>query len=537
MFSAINGAMSGFRLKLVGMWLLDIITIISSIAFVFYSKRVIDIATSAYEGDLFEYAIILVVLLLFQISGQAYNKWYSLRIYSKIVNRLRSEYFDRILRSKWNEAEKFKTGDLQMRMMSDISDFVTLMVYTLPGMLRSFFELTGAFIFLYILNPMLAVSICVITPCFLIFSKSYFKKMREITHNIKEYDGRISTMLNESFLNRNVLKVFDYQDIQSENYKLLQERKLGFIYKKNNYTTYSNMLVSLCFAIGYITAFLWGTWQISAGIITFGTMTAFLQLANRIQSPALDLLGTIPPLINMKTSMERLDDIKGLTVEHNKNKDLLGDSLFVDIDKVSFGYENDERVLQDVSMEFKSGSISLIMGPSGAGKTTLIRLLLGLIEPEKGSVSIKTKDGSKVKVSENTRNNFVYVPQGNTLFGTTIRENILLGNPAATEKEIERAIYMSASEFIYSLPKGLDTELSENGSGVSQGQSQRIAIARALLRPGSILLLDEATSALDETTENLILERMKEDNDKKTIIMISHNNKIKEISDCVFNIR
>ena len=194
MFSAINGAMSGFRLKLVGMWLLDIITIISSIAFVFYSKRVIDIATSAYEGDLFEYAIILVVLLLFQISGQAYNKWYSLRIYSKIVNRLRSEYFDRILRSKWNEAEKFKTGDLQMRMMSDISDFVTLMVYTLPGMLRSFFELTGAFIFLYILNPMLAVSICVITPCFLIFSKSYFKKMREITHNIKEYDeiGRAS---------------------------------------------------------------------------------------------------------------------------------------------------------------------------------------------------------------------------------------------------------------------------------------------------------------------------------------------------------
>ena len=132
MFSAINGAMSGFRLKLVGMWLLDIITIISSIAFVFYSKRVIDIATSAYEGDLFEYAIILVVLLLFQISGQAYNKWYSLRIYSKIVNRLRSEYFDRILRSKWNEAEKFKTGDLQMRMMSDISDFVTLMAHTLP---------------------------------------------------------------------------------------------------------------------------------------------------------------------------------------------------------------------------------------------------------------------------------------------------------------------------------------------------------------------------------------------------------------------
>ena len=420
--------------------------------------------------------------------------------------------------------------------MSDISDFVSLIVYIIPGIIKNAFELIAAFIFLYFLNPVLAVTICVITPCFLVFSKAYFRRMREITHNIKEYEGKISTMLNESFLNRNVLKAFDFQQKQSDNYNSLQRRKLGFIFRKNNFSSFSNLLVSICFGTGYLLAFLWGSWQISLGVITFGTMTAFLQLANRIQSPALDLLSTIPAIINTKTSIERLDDINGFALEMIEKPLKLGSSLSVEVENVCFGYEEGETVLDNISMKFNPGSVSLITGRSGAGKTTLIRLLLGLIKPKSGKVSIHTKSGKSVTASESTRNNFVYVPQGNTLFGTTIRENILLGNPQATEKEIERAIYMSASEFIYSLPNGLDTLLSENGSGVSQGQSQRIAIARALLRPGSVLLLDEATSALDETTEDLILSRLKEKNDDKTIIMISHNNKIRDISDNIYRI-
>ena len=532
----VSKAMVGFRTMLVSLWVLDIIAVAASLAFVFCSKKVIDIATGNSEGSFFSYSVILVSILLFQVLCQNFTRWYSVRISSVLVNKLRSRYFDHILRSKWNEAEKFRTGDLQTRVMSDISDFVSLIVYIIPGIIKNAFELIAAFIFLYFLNPVLAVTICVITPCFLVFSKAYFRRMREITHNIKEYEGKISTMLNESFLNRNVLKAFDFQQKQSDNYNSLQRRKLGFIFRKNNFSSFSNLLVSICFGTGYLLAFLWGSWQISLGVITFGTMTAFLQLANRIQSPALDLLSTIPAIINTKTSIERLDDINGFALEMIEKPLKLGSSLSVEVENVCFGYEEGETVLDNISMKFNPGSVSLITGRSGAGKTTLIRLLLGLIKPKSGKVSIHTKSGKSVTASESTRNNFVYVPQGNTLFGTTIRENILLGNPQATEKEIERAIYMSASEFIYSLPNGLDTLLSENGSGVSQGQSQRIAIARALLRPGSVLLLDEATSALDETTEDLILSRLKEKNDDKTIIMISHNNKIRDISDNIYRI-
>ena len=534
LFNAVFSASQGYQFKLILIGVGGIFIVIISMLFVYFSKNMIDIATGATEGDLFTSSVIIVLLLVMQIFMQCFTRWNSTKLNALLTNSLRNKYFDRLLTGDWIQSEKFRTGDMQLRLINDINDMASLIVYTIPGIIISFFELCIAFFFLYFLNPFLAITICIITPCFLIFSKAYFRKIRSITNNIKEYEGKLSTMINESFLNRNIIKSFDFREIQNNNFNFLQHRKLGFIFQKNNYSMLSYMLVSFCFGSGYLIAFIWGAHRISLGLISFGTMTAFLQLANRIQAPALDLLNTIPIIINTVTSIDRLNEIENLKPENNCVSKPLGSSLTLELDNVNFGYNQEKQVINNLSLKFTPGTISALVGESGTGKTTLIRLLLGLIKPDSGKLLFKTVTGESVEISEDTRANFVYVPQGNTLFGTSIRENILLGNPYATDDQIREAVVNAAAEFIYSLPDGLDTVLSENGSGVSQGQAQRIAIARAFLRPGSVILLDEATSALDHETEDIVLQRLSENKTEKTIIFISHNPKIKNYADVVF---
>jgi ABC-type bacteriocin/lantibiotic exporter with double-glycine peptidase domain len=294
------------------------------------------------------------------------------------------------------------------------------------------------------------------------------------------------------------------------------------------------MLIGLAMQAGQVITFLWGAFGISTGAITYGMMTAFLQLVGQVQRPIIELSTKLPSLIHSSASIDRLNEIENLPHEEVGDPVLLEGVVGVKLEDVSFAYADSEKdVLEDFSFDFTPGSRTAIVGPTGVGKSTLIRILLSFLNPRKGKVELYVAGQDPIAVSPSTRCNLVYVPQGNSLFSGTIRENLLMGNPEADDSQLESALRTAAADFVFGLPAGLETQCFEAGGGLSEGQAQRIAIARALLRPGSVLLLDEFSSALDAETETKLLERLTTALPDHTMIFITHREKVIEYCNSV----
>lgn len=531
----ILAASKGYRLRILITSLLGIASVIVSLCFIWSSKWVVDIATGDATGDFLHAALLTAGFLLMQLVLHPLNHWLSIRLQSRLSNKLRSSIFENLMHSAWNQTEKYPTGDLMTRIMQDNGEVVRLLVSTLPRIAITTVELSLAFLFLFWLNRWLAITLLLITPMFLLLSKAYYKKMRSLTRQIKRSESRIHTLMQESFAHRTVLKTLEYVPNQVDRLNGLQHRFYRQICRRGNISVFSQSLIWGGFTTGGLIAFLWGAVQIRNGVITFGTMTAFLQLANKIQGPALELLRTVPTLISTLTASERLAELNGLLKEERGDAIGMDGDITVELENVAFSYQKDKQVLSDLNMSFRPASMTAIVGETGAGKTTILRLLLGLIHPQKGKVTL-TNGKDEVAVSARTRNHFVYVPQGNTLFGTTIRKNLLMGNPNASQEELHEALYTAAAEFVHDLPNGLDTRLGERGIGLSEGQAQRIAIARALLRPGKVIVMDEPTSALDTATEALFLERLKTKMANRTVIFITHHPALANSCDMVYRI-
>ncbi|NLA62186.1 MAG: ABC transporter ATP-binding protein, partial [Bacteroidales bacterium] len=316
----------------------------------------------------------------------------------------------------------------------------------------------------------------------------------------------------------------------------LQSKLHRSVHKRTNVSIFANLMMGLTFNGGYITAFLWSTYGLAKETVTFGMVTAYLQLVSRIQRPLFNLIRLLPSIVSAKTAVERLIFLTGFKLEDNDNKILLEGDVTLKIENLTFAYSEDTNpVLSDFSMVVKPGTMVAVMGETGVGKTTLLRLLLALIKPDSGSITIEDENQT-VTVSESTRSNFVYVPQGGSLFSGTIRENLQLGNREADDDELNRVLHIASAEFVFDLPNGLDTLLGENGSGLSEGQAQRVAIARSLLRPGKILLLDEATSALDNETEHRFLKNLKGEIGDRTVLFITHHSEIASFCDYQYNL-
>lgn len=525
----------GYRLRILVTSLLGIASVMVSLGFIWSSKWVVDIATGDADGEFLHAALLTAGLLLLQLLLHPLNHWLSVRLQSSLSNKLRSSIFENLMQSAWNQTEKYPTGDLMTRIMQDNGEVVRLLVSTIPRIAMTTVELISAFFFLFWLNKWLAVTLVLITPLFLLLSKAYYKKMRFFSRQIKKSESRIHTLMQESFTHRTVLKTLEYVPNQVGRLDALQYRFYRQICRRGNISVFSQSLIWGGFATGGFIAFLWGAIQIRNGVITFGTMTAFLQLANKIQSPALDLLRMVPALISTLTASERLAELNSLLKEETGDAVRMDGEITVNLENVAFGYQADKKVLTNVNMMFRPASMTAIVGETGAGKTTVLRLLLGLIYPEKGKVTL-TNGKERIAVSPRTRNHFVYVPQGNTLFGTTIRKNLLMGNPKASEEQLHDALHTAAADFVMNLPDGLDTRLGERGMGLSEGQAQRIAIARALLRPGKVIVMDEPTSALDTATEELFLERLKTKMANRTVIFITHHPALANSCDYVYRI-
>ena len=363
------------------------------------------------------------------------------------------------------------------------------------------------------------------------------KRMRHLTREIRATDSKVQSHLQENLQHRTLISTLEYTSIVTDTMSTIQMGLKRLVMKRNSFSIFSGFMVQAGFAFGYLTAFAWGIYGLDAGTVTFGTLTAFLQLVSQVQRPVVELSRQIPSFISALTSVERIDELTSLPLEEQGSPVFLKDMAGVSLENVSFAYPDSEReVIKHFSHNFAPGSLTAVLGETGSGKSTLVRLMLALLQPCDGSIILS--DGNRsVSASPLTRCNFVYVPQGNSLVSGSLRDNLSLGNPSATDSQMWEALHTAAADFARQLPQGLDTLCGEMGAGFSEGQAQRIAIARGLLRPGSIVLLDEPTSSLDADTEQVLLERLQCSIKGKTLIIITHQEKTARLCNEVVRMR
>ncbi|MBR4337875.1 MAG: ABC transporter ATP-binding protein [Bacteroidaceae bacterium] len=525
-------ASKGARTMVVVNSLVGVLDVAVGLAFVWFSKEIIDIATGDREGNLVTYGIVMAVVMLAEIGVRALDSWIVNTLSVRNRNRLRHRLFARLMRSEWRGLEQHHSGDVLNRLINDITTVSSLITETTSALIITVVQLVASFFFLFYMDRTLALIIVCIMPLFLVFSRFYVRRMRGMTKDVRESDSRIHAVMQESLQNKLVIKTLEQDSEVLEKLDGLQDTLETQVIRRTRFSIGTRAVVSTGFATGYLTAFLWGVFRIAAGRITFGVMTAFLQLVGRVQRPITDIARMIPGMVGAITSGERLMELEELPLEEMANPKLSRDTAGVRLDDVTFRYaEGDRSILEHFSANFPPHSTTAILGETGAGKTTLIRLLLALVKPEEGRVVVYDTTGTIGDASPDTRCNFVYVPQGNTLFSGTIRDNLLLGNSTVTDEEMWRVLDMACAGFVRTLPQGLDTPCGEGGGGFSEGQAQRIAIARSLLRPGSILLLDESTSALDVETEQELLRRITEGERGKTLIFITHRTSVTDYCD------
>lgn len=512
----------GYRKPILLSMLCGMFRMAVSLAFVWLCKYVIDVATHQTAGSLSHGICLMVGCILLQLSLSAVSS----RLYAStdvsLSNRMRSGLLTHLLKSRWNGRELFHSGDMLNRMEGDVSVVVRMMVGLFPSVGIVLSQLVGAAAFLLILDRRMAVVILLIMPVALVFSKLYMMKMRKITREIRETDSRVQSHMQENLQHRTLIAALERTPMILNTMGSLQLGLKRLVMQRNSYSVFSSVLVQAGFAFGYVVAFSWGVYGLNKGTVTFGMLTAFMQLVAQVQRPVVDLSKMVPSFINGLTSVERLNELYSLPLEEQGTPVQLAGPVGIRLEHVTFRYPGSEReVLHDFSHDFTPGSLTAVLGETGSGKSTLLRLLLALLQPAEGRILLYAGREERT-ASPLTRGNFIYVPQGNTLVSGSLRHNLQLGNPEATDEQMYAALHTAAADFVADLSEGLDTPCGEKGEGLSEGQAQRIAIARGLLRSGSIILLDEPTSALDAETTRLLLQRLTEKVGSKTLILITH---------------
>ena len=510
----------GLRLQSCINAVLGIIHVGLDFAFIAATKLAIDIATGRSQSSLNIAAALLIGIMLSQILMGFTRKWVAAILGVRSQNMLQLRLFSHLMQSEWSGIEKHHSGDVLNRLEHDVKDITNVITETIPSVLGLTVRFVGAFIFLYSMDETLACLLVFVAPVFILLSKLYIRKMRTLTREIRNTDSKIQSILQESIQHRIILKTLERCQTMVERLGISQAMLRKQIRKRTLFSSFSATMLSAGFGGGYLITFLWGANRLHDGEITYGMMIAFIQLVGQIQGPFRELTRYIPVIVNSITACDRLMELQETPTEPT------GDAIRISeggirINDVSYAYDQHRMILNHLSYNFPIGSITAIQGETGAGKTTLIRLILALMKPQSGSLEIYDAQERSYAISPQTRCNLVYVPQGNTIFSGTLRDNLLLGNPSATEEQMLEALKTACAEF--ALERGLDATFGELGAGLSEGQAQRISIARALLRNGCILLLDEATSALDNETEQELLHRLHQWSDgKKTIIFITH---------------
>ena len=555
------------------MMLCHILLAACSVGFVYSCKRLVDAAVATFAGTSSPVGIscwcaVLVGIVCLRIALNALRSYIQTRTEIKIKNGLRRNLFDILLRMQTDGGKTYHSGDLLNRIQEDVRVVSSALSGSIPNLIGTALQFAAALGFLIYLDLRLALVVGVVIPACMAVGKYISAKIRKLTLDIRSRDSKVQEHIQESIQHLTLLQSLEHSQSSTLELNELQNSLYTTEMRRTKFGVISRIFISAAFQAGYIIAFMWGVLGISKGTVTYGMMTAFLQLVGQIQRPLLEMSSQIPTIIHSTASIDRIIEVESLPQESAGESVLLPGTAGIRLQNVTFAYPGGDRnVLDGFSYDFAPGSRTSIVGPTGVGKSTMIRLLLALLKPQSGDITIYSgessqgncdgnkaqnaevnKDGN-VKEGDNrksmsveipataaTRCNLVYVPQGNSLFSGTIRDNLLMGNPEATEQQMRDALHVAAADFVLELPSGLDSQCFESGAGLSEGQAQRIAIARALLRPGSILLLDEFSSALDAETETTLMERLTGSLPDHTMIFITHREKIIDYCDSVLRL-
>ena len=499
---------------------------------VWLSRRFIDeTIRKGTADDVLQMVVLLVLTVVGGVMLRQVGYWLTTTAGIRQSNALRLRIFSSLFRRKLFDGEELHSGDVTSRLAKDIEQVTTVTTDTVPQMLITGIQLCGAFLLMRWFDERLAWVLLLLTPLAIIFGKLIARRLRKMTLDIRQDESRIQMQVQEGMEHNAVLRSLGSEQWVTDRLDAMQQRLRGNVMRRLRFTVVTRVIMGLAFGLGYLLAFVWGGIGLRNGTLTFGVMTSFLQLVGMIQHPILQLLNMVPSVIHATASIDRLEELSqrdgsfvtptnadsartGIRVNpcnpcHNKT---------IRFDDVSFRYaKGDREILSHFTHEFRPGSKTAIMGETGIGKTTLFRLILGFIEPTSGKVAV---DGD-----------LCFVPQGNTLMSGTIRYNLQLARPDATDDELREVLHTACADFIFDLPDGLDTELGERGSGLSEGQDQRIAIARGLLHGGDILLLDEISSSLDEPTERELYHRLFTAYPQKTMLFITHRTAVSTLCD------
>ena len=474
--------------------------VVLGLLMVWLSRRFIDetIRTGSAD-DVLRMVALLVLTVVGGVVLRQVGYWLTTSASVRQTNALRLRIFSSLFRRRLYDGEELHSGDVTSRLAKDIEQVSTVSTDTLPQMAITGIQLCGAFLLMRWFDERLAWALLLLTPLAIVFGKLIAQRLRQMTLDIRQDESRIQMQVQEGMEHNAVLRSLGSEQWVTDRLDTMQQRLRGNVMRRMRFTVITRLIMGCAFGLGYLLAFVWGGIGLRNGTITFGVMTSFLQLVGMIQHPILQLLNMVPGVIHATASIDRLCELEqttqASTVARNGNTSSKG---------ISF---------KDVSF----GSKTAIMGETGIGKTTMFRLILGFIEPTSGQVSM----GGEL----------CFVPQGNTLMSGTIRYNLQLAKPDATEDELRQVLHTACADFVFDLPDSINTELGERGSGLSEGQAQRIAIARGLLHGGDILLLDEISSSLDEPTERELYHRLFTAYPQKTMLFITHRTTVSELCD------
>ncbi|CAI9679827.1 ABC transporter ATP-binding protein [Elizabethkingia anophelis] len=504
-------------------FILELAAIAFSLLFVFWSKKAVDFAVSSSTSDLQKALILSVCSVLIALFMRSYSGWLNERTRMKMMISLQNSLVKSQMLSTWKVGKHWHTGDVQVRINNDCQEIVQMVGFSSISFVLTTIRLLASFGFLWLMDPMLAILIVAISPLFL-FSKIYFKKLRTLNKDLKTAESNFGNVVQENLRFRMSIRALGVQyarwqkveNSQNDIFRL----KLGLL----NFSTVSQGIMKLTINAGFLLTFSWGVYRLHANEISFGTMTAFLQLVGRIQAPILLMMGFVPLFIRFRTAVDRVQELENVEVEADIEQEYITEPHNIEINQLSFRYD-DKLVIKDLSAKFIKGQPVAVIGSSGKGKTTLIRLLLALVKPDKGEIYINTPTEHLV-LSNKYRINIAYVPQGDKLFSGSIKENLQLGEHEVSESKLREVLYLACAEFVYDLPDGLDTIVGESGYGLSEGQAQRIAVARALMRECNIWLFDEVTSALDPDTGEKLIQRLLEAGKNKILVFVTHDMKL-----------
>lgn len=512
--------------------------LVSSVA----GKYIIDIVTGYQTDKLWVLIVLAVGSSLFSLTIGNYLGRLNLKLGINIGNDIQADIFGKIIDADWKSISKFSNGDVLNRFTNDIGTVGSNAIGWLPSVVLTVYQFIATFCVIWYYNPVMALFAFASAPFTLIASKIVIKKQREYGKKVRAMSSDVMAFQMETFYNFDTIKSFGVADQYTKKLKWWQRRFKDMQLDYNWFSIKTNIYFSIVGMLVGFSAFGYCLWLLWTHQITYGTMTLFLQQRAQLEGAFSGLISIIPGFLNSSISAHRVRELVQLPKEVHlpQSSDLdryIDEGFTVKMDDVDFSYVEDKKVITNSDFHAHPGEIVALVGPSGEGKTTLIRLILGLTHPDRGKASLVTTDGTEVEMNADTRHLFSYVPQGNTIISGTVAENMRLAKENATDEEIIEALKIACAwDFIEKLPDTINTQIGERGRGFSEGQVQRIAIARAVLRDAPIMLMDEATSALDITTERKVLKSIVQQRPNKTCIVTTHRPTVLNLSQRVYRV-